>query len=108
MKFKELNLQAKIRRARRSSLLADRMREEEIGRIKKENTERKRTRKRDKCEIRLDAKEKLRYIRERDSAQKKIQSNIGRGLFSSLSRGGLHNERNSKGRNILSKYQIIT
>ena len=46
MKFKELNLQANIRRARRSSLLADKMREEEIGRKKKENTERERERER--------------------------------------------------------------
>ena len=55
MKFKELNLQSKIRRVRRSSLLADKMREEEMGRKKKENTEikRKRKRKRDKREIRF-------------------------------------------------------
>ena len=53
MKFKELNLQSKIRRARRSSLLVDKMREEEMGRKKKENTEIKRKRKRDKCEIRF-------------------------------------------------------
>ena len=46
MKFKELNLQANIRRARRSSLLADKMREEEIERKKKENTERKREKER--------------------------------------------------------------
>ena len=52
MKFKELNLQSKIRRVR-SSLLADKMREEEIGRKKKENTEIKRKRKRDKREIRF-------------------------------------------------------
>ena len=45
MKFKELNLQSKIRRVR-SSLLADKMREEEIGRKKKENTERKREKER--------------------------------------------------------------
>ena len=53
MKFKELNLQSKIRRVRRSSLLADKMREEEMGRKKKENTEIKRKRKRDKREIRF-------------------------------------------------------
>ena len=52
MKFKELNLQSKIRRVR-SSLLADKMREEEMGRKKKENTEIKRKRKRDKREIRF-------------------------------------------------------
>ena len=46
MKFKELNLQAKIRRARRSSLLADKMREEEMGRKKKENIEIKREKER--------------------------------------------------------------
>ena len=51
MKFKELNLQSKIRRARRSSLLVDKMREEEMGRKKNENTEIKRKRKRDKREI---------------------------------------------------------
>ena len=44
MKFKELNLQSKIRRARRSSLLVDKMREEEMGRKKKENIEIKRER----------------------------------------------------------------
>ena len=53
MKFKELNLQSKIRRVRRSSLLADKMREEEMGRKKKENTKIKRKRKRDKREIRF-------------------------------------------------------
>ena len=55
MKFKELNLQSKIRRVRKSSLLADKMQEEEMGRKKKENTEikRKRKRKRDKREIRF-------------------------------------------------------
>ena len=47
MKFKELNLQSKIRRARRSSLLVDKMREEELGREKNENTEIKRKRKRE-------------------------------------------------------------
>ena len=52
MKFKELNLQSKIRRVR-SSLLADKMREEEMGRKKKENTEIKRKRKRDKRGIRF-------------------------------------------------------
>ena len=53
MKFKELNLQSKIRRVRRSSLLADKMREEEMGRKKKENTKIQRKRKRDKREIRF-------------------------------------------------------
>ena len=53
MKFKELNLQSKIRRVRRSSLLADKMREEEMGRKKKENTKIERKRKRDKREIRF-------------------------------------------------------
>ena len=46
MKFKELNLQANIRRARRSSLLVDKMREEEMGRKKKENIEIKREKER--------------------------------------------------------------
>ena len=46
MKFKELNLQSKIRRARRSSLLVDKMREEEMGRKKKENIEIKREKER--------------------------------------------------------------